>query len=71
MGVVFVFHGLESIEPTNRRGIRLEQGRRASHDGPIARRGCGKKKPVELTGVIEADEVYIVAGHKGHLSGFL
>ena len=32
----------------------------------IAPRGVGKKKPVELAGEIECDEVYVVAGHKGN-----
>jgi transposase-like protein len=44
----------------------FEQGRGAG-DGHGVARGCGgKKKPIILSGKAEADEVYIVAGHKGH-----
>ena len=30
------------------------------------REGIAQKKPIQLSGAVECDEVYIVAGHKGH-----
>ncbi len=65
MGAVFVLHGLELVQRTNRRRIGLGGGGCADHDHATAGRHRGQKKPGHLTGVIEADEVYIVAGHKG------
>jgi ISXO2-like transposase domain len=63
---VSIFHGVEPVKPANCGRTGLKQGRRAGHDHSVARGGCGEKKPVQLSGVVEADEVYIVAGHKGH-----
>ena len=46
--------------------FRPGRGRCTDHDHATAGWYRGQKEPVQLTGVIEADEVYIVAGHKGH-----
>src|SRR5512138_2977497 len=66
MGFMPVFHGLESIKSADRSRTGSEQRRCAGHDNPTAGRHYSEKKPVQLSGVVEADEVYIVAGHKGH-----
>jgi transposase-like protein len=60
-----VLDGLEPFERTDCSGAGSGAGRCPGDDQPVARRHCGKKKPVQLSGEIEADEVYIVAGHKG------
>jgi len=62
---VSVLDGLEPLERTDcgRVGSIVRGG--AGDDQPTQRRDCGEKKPVQLSGEIEADEVYIVAGHKG------
>ena len=60
-----VFDGSEPFERTDCSGVGAGAGRCAGDDQPVARRHCGEKKPVQLSGEIEADEVYIVAGHKG------
>jgi len=61
-----VFHGLESFKRTNRARIGFSLKRRTGDDEPTASRDHGKKKPVELSGEVETDEVYITAGHKGY-----
>jgi len=65
VGAVPVLDGLEPLERTDCGGVGFVAGRCASDDQPIAPRDCGEKKPIQLSGEIEADEVYIVAGHKG------
>ena len=60
-----VLDGLEPVERTDRSRVGSGAGRCPGDDQPIARRHCGEKKPVQLSGEVEADEVYIVAGHKG------
>jgi transposase len=63
---VLVFHGLELVERTDRGRIRSGRRYGAGHGHAIARRRRRQKKPVRLNGEIEADEVYVIAGHKGH-----
>ena len=65
MGAVSVLHGFEPLERTDCGGVGFVSGRGPSDDQPTAPRDCGEKKPIQLSGEIEADEVYIVAGHKG------
>ena len=62
---VFVLDGFEPLERTDCGGVGFVTWRRSSDDQPITSRDCGEKKPVQLSGEIEADEVYLVAGHKG------
>jgi len=62
---VLVLDGLEPFERTDCSGVGSGSGQCAGDDQPVARRNCGKKKPIQLSGEVEADEVYIVAGHKG------
>lgn len=62
---MLVLDGLEPLERTDCSGVGSGSGRCAGDDQPVARRNCGKKKPIQLSGEVEADEVYIVAGHKG------
>lgn len=62
---MLVLDGLEPLERTDCSGVGSGCGRCAGDDQPVARRNCGKKKPIQLSGEVEADEVYIVAGHKG------
>src|SRR5579859_7612583 len=66
MDIVLVFDGLEFIESANRRRIRLKQGRCTGYDDAVTVRYRAKKKSIVLSGEVECDEVYIVAGHKGH-----
>lgn len=61
-----VSDGPEFIQRANRRRIGLSVWRHPTDDRAIARRCRAQKKPVELSGTVEADEVYVVAGHKGH-----
>jgi transposase-like protein len=63
---VLIFHGPELVERTDRRRISRRRGQRAGHGHAITRRGGRQKKPARLSGEIEADEVYVVAGHKGY-----
>jgi len=65
VGAVPILHGFEPLERTDCCGVGSSTGRRPSDDQSTATRDCGEKKPVQLSGNIEADEVYIVAGHKG------
>ena len=62
---MLVLDGLEPFERTDCSRVGSGNGRCPGDDQPTERRHCGKKKPVQLSGEIEADEVYIVAGHKG------
>jgi len=62
---VSVPHGLEFVQRADRSRIRSIRWRCAGDDYATAGRHRGQKKPVHLAGEIEADEVYIVAGHKG------
>ena len=66
MDVVPVFHGFEFVESTDRGGIGFGSRLRAGYDHPVTGRDFSQKKPVQLSGEAECDEVYIVAGHKGH-----
>lgn len=61
-----VLHGLESFQRTNCSRIGFSIERRPNDDQPVTCRDHGKKKPVELSGEVETDEVYITAGHKGY-----
>ena len=65
MGAVSLFHGLESLEPANCGRIGFDDHRRACDGHTTARRNRQKKERVTLTGEVECDEVYLVAGHKG------
>jgi hypothetical protein len=61
-----IFYGLESLQRADwvRIGFGIE--RCPVDDQPIACRDCCEKKPVQLSGEVETDEVHIRAGHKGH-----
>jgi transposase-like protein len=63
---VLIFDGLEPIQCTGRSGTACGLGYGSGYDHSAARRDCREKKPVRLSGEVETDEVYIVAGHKGH-----
>ena len=65
MGTLPVLHGSEPLQRADCRRVRPLARGYPGDDRTVARRACGQKKPVRLTGEIEADEVYIVAGHKG------
>ena len=56
----------QSVQRTNRAGTRPEQGRCPSDDRQLALRRVELKPEPQLEGTVECDEVYIVAGHKGH-----
>lgn len=60
-----VFHGSQPLQRTDRRRVGFSAWRCSGNDQPIAPRDRGKKKPVRLSGEIETDEVYVIAGHKG------
>ncbi len=60
-----ILHGSQPIQRADRRGARSTLWRCPGDDQPAPGRNCGKKKPVRLSGEIETDEVYVVAGHKG------
>ena len=64
--MVLVLDGLNGIESANRGRTGFEQRGCTGHDQPTAGRDRGEKKSGQLSGVVEADEVYRVAGHKGH-----
>jgi hypothetical protein len=66
VGAVLVLDGAESIQRADRGRVGLGSGCGVRHGDATARRDCGEKKPVELSGEVEFDEVYVVAGHKGH-----
>ncbi len=66
MGALLVFHGSEPFERTDRGRVRSGRRYGAGHGPAIARRCGGQKKPACLRGEIEAAEVYVVAGQKGH-----
>lgn len=59
-------HGPEPIQPSDCGRTGPRSGRCAGHDRPVSRREHAQKKPVSLSGEVECDEVYVVAGHKGH-----
>ena len=63
---MFVFHGAKFVQPADRSRTGSGSGCRAGHDDAPAHRRGGQKKPIQLSGEVECDEVYIVAGHKGH-----
>ena len=60
-----VFHGLESLQPANCGGFGFDSLLCTRHDHATARGHRQKNDPVTLTGEVECDEVYLVAGHKG------
>ncbi len=63
---MFVFHGAQSVQPADRGGTGSGSRCSAGDDDTPASRRRGQKKPIQLSGEVECDEVYIVAGHKGH-----
>jgi len=65
MDSVSVLDGIESIQSAD--CSRAGSGNKclAGNDQSPTRGDCGQKKPAQLTGIVEIDEVYIVAGHKG------
>jgi transposase-like protein len=65
MGPLLVFHGAESFQRADCGRVGFVSRRCSGDDDPVTHWDCGKKKPVQLSGEIEADEVYIIAGHKG------
>ena len=61
----FIFNESECINVTNSFGVGYFRRNRSKYVCYNSRR-CGKKKPnVVLSGEVEADECYVVAGHKG------
>ena len=62
---MLVLHGLKPVQRADCWGIGFVSGRCPGDDHPVTGRDSGEKKPVQLSGEVEADEVYIVAGHKG------
>jgi len=64
MGTVSVLHGAEPIQRADCSGIGFVCWGCPGDDHPATRRDRGKKKPVQLSGEVEADEVYSVARHK-------
>lgn len=72
VGIVFVFHGVEPVEPADFRGARTE-GELELNENDVQvmtshlRAGLVAKLPdIVLEGEVEIDEAYVVAGHKGH-----
>jgi len=65
MDHLLVFHGIEPIESADCQGVGFISIGCTRDDRTTARRDCEEKKPILLSGEIECDEVYVVAGHKG------
>ncbi len=65
MDIMLVLYGLKPIKRPNCARIGLKQRRLAVHDRTLTQRNCRKKTAVTLSGVVEFDELYLVAGHKG------
>lgn len=65
MDIVFVFHGFKSIEWSDSARHDLNKDD-LQYMTEHLRNGIDKKKdPIMLSGVVEFDELYLVAGHKG------
>ena len=62
---MFVFNESECVDVANRERIRDKRRHSAAYVWVNSRRSCKKKPIVQLSGTVEADECYIVAGHKG------
>src|SRR5262249_54014241 len=61
-----LLHGVEPLERTDRPGTE-DRPRRRSGDDLIAPGGIVERRPeVALSGEVECDEVYVVAGYKDH-----
>ena len=58
-------NGIEFIQSTNFKRIRNKRTYCSTNDKVITRRNRKKKPDIQLEQEVEADEVYIVAGHKG------
>ena len=58
--------GPEPVQSADCSRTGAEPGRCATDDHAVAQRGGGEKKPILLEGQVECDEVYLIAGHKGH-----
>ena len=61
-----VFDGIEPFQSADCGRVGFVRECRSRNDFTVAKRCGGEKKSVQLSGEIEGDEVYIVAGHKGY-----
>src|SRR3954452_2929298 len=60
-----LLHGPAAVEPADRPGTRSQRRRRAGDDRAVARRDHGGASAEVVEDVVECDEVYVTAGHKG------
>lgn len=58
-------NGTEFIKQTDFQRTRNKRTNCSAYDDYFTRRNCKKKPDIQLEQEVEADEVYIVAGHKG------
>lgn len=65
MDYLYISNGFELIEQPNCSRIRRFIANNSEADRNYKRRDCKKKPDIELEGIVEIDEVYVVCGHKG------